>query len=143
MKSSPWIAAALLAACALWQFVPGTAKLRPLARPGPGLSSLPPESALGTPASRQPPDPNASRATSAQVGPAMPAGLGALTTQNQLSLQEQMRAARRWFAYAGETSNGSPRLIASVPAQRFDFIADDREVSVRPWSGATGFGASS
>ncbi len=43
-------------------------------------------------------------------------------------IYEQIRTAQRWFAYAGNTSNGSPRLVASVRGQEFDFIADGAAV---------------
>jgi len=67
----------------------------------------------------------------------VPASLAALPPTEQRSLEEQMRAAQRWFAHAGNSSNGTPRLVASVRGQKFDFIAEDNGVSVRPWSGAT------
>lgn len=65
------------------------------------------------------------------------ASVGTMDPFEQRSLEERIRAAQRWFAYAGNSSNGAPRLVASVRAQKFDFIAEDDGVSVRPWSTST------
>ena len=61
------------------------------------------------------------------------------STVNTISpaLEEQIQAAQYWFAYAGSSSNGSPRLVASVRGQKFDFIAEESGVSVRRWSQET------
>jgi len=47
---------------------------------------------------------------------------------------EQIRAAQRWFAYAGSDSNGASRLVASAPGQKFSFVAESSGVEVKPWS---------
>jgi hypothetical protein len=87
---------------------------------------------------------SASDAIKSDVAPATPANTqiasSAATkpptspTPVPADIYEQIRAAQRWFAYAGNDSNGSPRLIASVPAQKFAFVAEQSGVEVKPWS---------
>lgn len=81
-------------------------------------------------------------AAKAVILPATPAnGLAAippaanaptLSASGPADIYEQIRAAQRWFAYAGNDCNGSPRLVASVPAQKFAFIAEQFGVEVKP-----------
>jgi len=118
MKSLFSFVGCLLAGVVLWQLTHGGTELR---APSP-----------------QSPIRRETNAASARVtNKPVPASLAALPPNEQRSLEEQMRAAQRWFAYAGNSSNGTPRLVVSVRGQKFDFVAEDSGVSVRPWSGAT------
>ena len=131
-----FVAAGFLAAVLLWQLAHrGVERGMPVPPPEP-LASSPEGSVRGE--ERPTPIRRETNAASASITNKLtPASLAALPAAEQRSLEEQIRAAQNWFAYAGNMSNGSPRLVASVRGQKFDFNAEDSGVSVRPWSGAT------
>ena len=136
MKANVTILAVCLLAVVVFFQVP-LRDAGPGSQPTPGAVIKSPAEGEEASERRPPAGPETRAAAVSTEAKAAPTSLAAMPPTEQRSLEDQMRAAQNWFACAGNTSNGSPRLVAWVRGQKFAFIAEESGVRVRPWTGAT------